>query len=108
MFNKKNIYYHGSTEKALTHLKCAYAAEENPFGPAIYLTCDSNVAECYSRSGGAIYRVRLFGDSELTINLDATVEQQTDKAIDAIRRLSTIIHRRSEFCDKYAEFRQQK
>jgi hypothetical protein len=97
-----DIFYHGSKHSSLVQLDVAFSLEANPFGPAIYLTKDRSVADCYVRNNGAVYCVRLSGDMEYIINLDERVELQSDKAIDAIRRLSRIHYKNTDIFRKKA------
>jgi len=92
MFDKEDIYYHGSEKRLLSRLSLSFADKDGPFGPAIFLTKVRSIAEYHSGNKGSIYQVKLLGDSELTINLDKNVENQTAKAIRVIERLSREIH----------------
>lgn len=97
-----DIFYHGSKHGFLAQLDVAFSSEQNPFGPAIYLTKDKTVAGCYVENSGALYCVRLSGNIEHTINLDERVEDQSDKAIDAIRRLSKIHYKNTDILKRKA------
>ena len=88
-----DIYYHGSKHNSLQSLDISFSSERNPFGPAVYLTKDKLVAGSYTGRDGVIYCVKISGNSDLTINLDEPVEKQSEKAIDAIKRLSKIHYR---------------
>jgi hypothetical protein len=95
-------YYHGSIQTTLERLDIAFSREPNPFGPAIYLTKDKAVAACYIGTHGRIYCVSVVGDPDYTINLDEAVENQTDKAIDAIRRLSKLRYKSTDILGQNA------
>lgn len=97
-----DIYYHGSKHLDLQYLDIAFASERNPFGPAIYLTKDEAVADCYSRNSGAIYRVRINGDNDCVINLDEKVRSQPKKAIAAIQQLSKRQDKKIDILDQNA------
>lgn len=84
------IYYHGSRKSKISQLK-VNRVHDNPFGPAIYLTKDPMVADCYYREGGAIYEVNIFGNTQLTIDLDKSFIDQSTEAKEAIiRTLKTL------------------
>lgn len=78
---------HGSSDPTINNLSVAHCREDNPFGPAIYLTEDPLVAGCYVRQRGAIYEVELQGDPRHTICLDQSWEDQTREAASAIAEL---------------------
>lgn len=71
--------YHGSTVSDISQLKINWSIN-HPLGPAIYLTTDPNVADCYYRPGGAIYKISVRGNERLTINLDASFRSQYTEA----------------------------
>lgn len=79
------IYYHGSRKSKILQLKIN-RAHNNPFGPAIYLTKDPTVANCYYREGGSIYEVNIFGNTQFTIDLDKSFIDQSAEAKEAIIR----------------------
>lgn len=78
-----DIYYHGSRISGLFQLKINNT-RDNPFGPAVYLTKDPNVAKCYCIGGSPIYEVNISGDPLLTIDLDKDFDSQSGKAKKAI------------------------
>lgn len=78
---------HGSSNPTIDNLSVALCREDNPFGPAIYLTKDPLVAGCYVQQRGAIYEVELQGDPRHTICLDQSLEDQTPEATSAISTL---------------------
>ncbi len=71
---------HGSPNKAIAQLSATFGDERAPFGPAIYLTEDPDVANCYVKETGAIYAVQLAGNSQLTIPMNASWK---DLSVDA-------------------------
>lgn len=79
------IYYHGSRKPKISQLK-VNRSHDNPFGPAVYLTKDPIVADCYHREGGAIYEVNILGDTQFTINLDESFIDQSAEAKKVIYR----------------------
>ena len=81
-----DTYYHGSRKSGITRLM-VNKAHGNPFGPAVYLTKDPMVADCYFRDGGAIYEVKLSGNVQFTVNLDIALGGQTTETKEAIFRV---------------------
>lgn len=79
--------FHGSSKPTIDHLDAEFSCEDNPFGPAIYLTEDLCVAGCYAQQRGCIYEVELQGDPRYTICLDQSLEDQTAEVIAAISTL---------------------
>ncbi|UUA75216.1 hypothetical protein [Cellvibrio sp. QJXJ] len=77
------IYYHGSEGATYPSLRINWSID-NPFGPAIYLTREPIVANCY---GGAIYVVEFIRNSNFTINLNGSFRSQTVEAREAILRI---------------------
>ena len=80
-----DIYYHGSKTVGITKLKINRVVD-NPFGPAVYLTKDPVVADCYVRSSGVIYEVRIKGNMQFVINLDKSFRKQTTEAKEVITK----------------------
>jgi hypothetical protein len=78
-----DLFYHGSRKCGLTELIVQYSNFDAPFGPAIYLTKDKNVADCYAQNG-SIYLVKICGNLDYSINLDASFSEQTVQAREAI------------------------
>lgn len=97
-----DICYHGSKHSSLQSLDISFSSERHPFSPAVYLTKDKVVAGCYAQKDGVIYCVRIFGDSKFIINLDGQVTDQSEEAIDAIRRLSKIHYRKTDIFHRNA------
>ncbi|MFT3815860.1 MAG: hypothetical protein QM740_21265 [Acidovorax sp.] len=62
---------HGSRRNAIDRLNPLLGNDHAPFGPALYLTEDPQVANCYVCRTGAIYTVELVGNSQLTIAMNA-------------------------------------
>lgn len=83
MSHFSTAYYHGSTVPCIRKLKIDWDIN-SPFGPAIYLTREPIVADCYYRPGGAIYVVALCGNPNFTLNLDASFQSQTVEAREAV------------------------
>lgn len=75
----ETTFYHGATVSDISQLKINWGIN-NPLGPAIYLTTDLNVADCYYRPGGAIYKLNVRGNERLTVNLDASFQSQHAEA----------------------------
>ncbi|MBB2776508.1 UNVERIFIED_ORG: hypothetical protein HNP28_001823 [Comamonas terrigena] len=78
---------HGSPKNSLARLCATYSDESAPFGPAIYLTEDPEVASCYAKGTGVIYAVQLAGNSELTISMNAPWKNLSVDARLAITKL---------------------
>lgn len=91
------IYYHGSRKSKLSQLKIN-RVDDNPFGPAVYLTKDPMVANCYCREGGAIYEVNISGNTLLTIDLDKSFIDQSDEAKEAILRSLKSLNQSVDIC----------
>jgi len=70
-------YYHGSGKNTLVKFDIDKADTNTPFGPAIYLTRNRDVAQEYTGKDGTIYSVTLCGKLEYTINLNAILNDQT-------------------------------
>lgn len=79
-------FFHGSTHTGLYVLDPIKSDRNNPFGPAVYLTKDLDVAECYSRGIGAIYEVAALGDLESAVNLDLPFADQLLPAKQALSK----------------------
>lgn len=80
-------YYHGSKINNLNKLDISYSSNDLPFGPAVYLTKEKIVANCYSRSDGSIYCVSLTGNLKYTINLNKNFEDQTTEVKSILNKL---------------------
>lgn len=78
---------HGSRDKAIDQLSPFRGEEDWPFGPALYLTEDPHVANCYVHTTGAIYAVELIGNSQLTIAMNASWKELSVDARLAIKKL---------------------
>ena len=72
-------FYHGSSE-LFTQFEYRRCASNPIFGRGIYLTQEHEVARCYYRPGGAIYRVEVDADPRYTINLETTIADQSYEA----------------------------
>lgn len=92
-----DTYYHGSERSNITRLKID-RQKSNPFGPAVYLTKDPLVADCYCRHGGAIYEVKLSGNMQFTINLDKSYSEQTIEAKEAILKSLKFLSQNTDSC----------
>lgn len=90
-------YYHGSRKSKISQLKIN-RADDNPFGPAVYLTKDPMVADCYHREGGAIYEVNILGNTQFTIDLDKSFIDQSAEAIYAILRSLKSLNQSVDIC----------
>lgn len=77
------IYYHGSRTSGMSSFKIEWTSN-NPLGPGIYLSRDPVVADCYASTGGSIYEVKLSGNPNFTINLDASYRSQYVEAKEVI------------------------
>jgi hypothetical protein len=78
---------HGTRSVSIDRFDLKHCEENRPFGPAIYLTADLDVARCYVRPPGGVYEVTLTGKSCYTINLDRHIEEQSPQASRAIQFL---------------------
>lgn len=78
---------HGSHDKSIDQLNPMLGDEHAPFGPALYLTEDPAVANCYVRGTGAIYAIELFGNGQFTISMNASWRELSVDARLAIKRL---------------------
>lgn len=79
-------FFHGSPIDSLSTLNIN-RQNDNPFGHAVYLSKDIDVARCYTgSSNGRVYTVRLNGDPSLAINLDASFAHQHSSSKRAICR----------------------
>lgn len=78
---------HGSRHKAIDRLNPLLGNDHSPFGPALYLTEDPQVADCYVRRTGAIYAVELVGNSQLTIAMNASWKKLSVDARLAVTKL---------------------
>lgn len=78
---------HGSRHKALERLDPLRGDEDSPFGPALYLTEDPAVANCYVRGTGAIYAIELTGNGQLTIPMNASWKALSVDARFVIKKL---------------------
>ena len=83
---------HGSRSKHLDRLSSSHGLEQAPFGPALYLTEDSEVARSYTGQSGGIYAVELAGNSQLTIPMNGTWKDLSVDARLAIQRLFKAAH----------------
>lgn len=79
--------FHGSALPDLTSLKIAFAQNDTPLGPGVYLTEDPLVARCYSKDLGKIYEVEVRGNRSYVINLDEPFKKQTFEARSSIIKL---------------------
>lgn len=79
--------FHGSVLPDLTSLKIAFAQNDTPFGPGVYLTEDLLVAGCYHYRKGKIYEVEVRGNRSYVINLDEPFKKQTFEARSSIVKL---------------------
>lgn len=84
-------YFHGSNHNDLTELDPIHSDHGQPFGQAIYLSELESTAKHYARFQGTIYRVKIKGNTALTINLDGTFPQQTVEAREALRAIATAV-----------------
>ena len=84
----QTTFFHGSERNDLKELNHDRSEPSNPFGQAIYLSAMESTARCYARSQGTIYHVRLNGNAELRIDLDASFHQQTMPARKVIREIA--------------------
>ena len=80
-------FFHGSPATNLTSLSLKYADENAPFGPAIYLTRDADVARFYTEGKGAVYSVRLGVDPRAVVHLGEALERQRLEAKSALLRM---------------------
>jgi hypothetical protein len=64
---------HGTHSTGLSRFDTFYSAEGRPFGPAIYLTTDIDVAKCYSGPKGVVLQVDVEGQLTRAINLDRSI-----------------------------------
>lgn len=78
---------HGSPNNSLARLCATYGEDSAPFGPAIYLTENPEVASCYAKGTGVIYTVQLAGNRELTISMNAPWKNLSVDARLAITKL---------------------
>lgn len=78
---------HGSHDKLIDRLNPVHGDEHSPFGPALYLTEDPDVANCYVRGTGAIYAIELTGNGQLTIPMNASWRELSVDTRLAIRKL---------------------
>lgn len=78
---------HGSSIQTIDRLSPTYGLERSPFGPALYLTEDPQVAGCYVKRSGAIYEVNISGNEELTIDMNSAWEELSVAARLSITRL---------------------
>ena len=85
---------HGSRHKALERLDPFHGDEDWPFGPALYLTEDPAVANCYVHGTGAIYAIELTGNGQLTIPMNASWKELSVDARLAIKKLFDAANRR--------------
>jgi len=87
----QTTFFHGSNRNELTLLDPNYSEHRQPFGKAIYLSEIEATAKHYARFQGTIYRVKLKGNTALTINLDGNFQQQTVQAREALRTIATAV-----------------
>lgn len=78
---------HGSRKKDIDRLNPFHGADIWPFGPALYLTEDPDVANCYVRKTGVIYAIELTGNSQLAIPMNASWKDLSVDARLAIKKL---------------------
>jgi hypothetical protein len=78
---------HGSRKKDIDRLIPFHGEDDWPFGPALYLTEDPDVANCYVRATGAVYAIELSGNSQLTIPMNASWKELPVDARLAIKKL---------------------
>jgi hypothetical protein len=78
---------HGSSKATIARLSSSFGSEGRPFGPALYLTEDREVARCYVGPQGAIYEVSLQGNDAYTIALNEAWSAQTIQAREAMLKL---------------------
>lgn len=78
---------HGSRDKSIERLNPVHGDEHAPFGPALYLTEDPDVANCYVRGTGGIYAIELIGNAQLTIPMNAAWQELSVDARLAIKKL---------------------
>lgn len=78
---------HGSDSATIERLSSGFGVESRPFGPALYLTEDPDVARCYVGRQGAIYQVFLEGNDAYTISLNEGWKAQTVQAREAMLKL---------------------
>ena len=83
---------HGSRSKHLDRLSSSHGLEQAPFGPALYLTEDSDVARSHMGQAGGIYAVELAGNSQLTIPMNGGWRDLSVDARLAIQRLFKAAH----------------
>lgn len=78
---------HGSCKKDIDRLSPLHGEDTAPFGPALYLTEDPDVANCYVRKTGVIYAIELTGNSQLVIPMNASWKDLSVDARLAIMKL---------------------
>lgn len=80
-----SLLLHGSKNPNIDRLSPSRSDEKWPFGPAVYLTGDPDVAGCYVGNAGAIYEVEVAGNNAMTIALDRKWREQSVDARMAIK-----------------------
>lgn len=69
---------HGTRSAPFDRFDITQAQPHAPFGPAIYLTADPLVAQCYFRPGGGICEVELSGESVGILDLNCHILDQPE------------------------------
>lgn len=83
--------YHGTTKQIQGRLTARVSDEGWPFGPAIYTSADAEIARCYAGYRGKLYRLKLLGNPELCIDLDAPWQRQSVLARQVMLRLLSTV-----------------
>ncbi len=63
------VLFHGSKLLGLSVLRVACADERAPFGPAVYLTDNINVAQAYTGREGRVYAVEMPGERDGIVDM---------------------------------------